>query len=275
ILFGVLSSGFSGLVVNEVFRGRSVNHDYVEFLVTSDISLGQLDTMWFGDSRFSSWIIESENNFSASQIISNSSYFSSSSDVIKAGTLLSVGGSQVGTDFNYNPNTPNVNDNDAWNITLGAGQGFNTSPNSYPFDLDRRNDVVWVASAQPTWFGDTSNFTSALAFARDPGYLAAQVGAIEASGNDAFQLITPPEFDGNLPTNRSLSNMNGAAIDFSDSEMRGGTIGVANSASNLAAISSLRAVPEPSTILLLVAGLVPALWIRLRKRRNASATVTP
>ncbi|MEM6280174.1 MAG: PEP-CTERM sorting domain-containing protein, partial [Verrucomicrobiota bacterium] len=249
------------------FRGTSVNTDNVEFLVTSDISLGQLDSMWFGDSRFNSWIIASENNFSSSQIIANSSYFSSDSDLIKAGTLLSVGGGSVGTDFNYNPTAGNIGDSDSWNITLGAGQGFNTSPNSFPFDLDQRGEVVWVASAQPAWFGDTSNFTSAIAFARNPGFLAAQVGQLENSGDSAFQLITPPEFDGNFGVNRSISNLNGEAIDFANSETSGGTLGVANSASNLAAINSLRAVPEPSTILLLLTAMIPPLLLRAARRR--------
>lgn len=267
LLLSVLpfSTGSAGLVINEVYRGNNAASDYVEFLITSDITLQQLDSIWFGDSKSNTGFIDYENNFNSTQIISNSSYFNSTTDLIKAGTLLAVGGSAVTTDFNYNPTG---SDSDSWNITLGAGQGFDTIGSSIPFDLNQNGEVIWASSAQPANRTDSSNFITALAMDTNPGALGDAVGALADSGGSGFQLITGPEFDGRFNVGNSISNLSGEAIDFSSSETSGGSTGVANSASNLAVINSLRAVPEPSTFLFLFLSLAPLLFIHLRKQKR-------
>ena len=55
LLFGFLISiveeADAGLIINELFRGNDSDSDYVEFLVTSDMTLAELDGIWFGDSN--------------------------------------------------------------------------------------------------------------------------------------------------------------------------------------------------------------------------------
>ena len=61
------------LIINEIFRANSVADDYVEFLVTSDITLQELDSLWFGDSTFFTTTVSRENTFHASEIVAGSS----------------------------------------------------------------------------------------------------------------------------------------------------------------------------------------------------------
>lgn len=64
----------------------------MEFLVTSDLTLQELDGIWFGDSKSNTNSVDTEYNFNSAEIISNSSYFHSTANVLKAGTFLTVGG---------------------------------------------------------------------------------------------------------------------------------------------------------------------------------------
>lgn len=270
-----LSATNAGLIINELFRGNNDEQNYVEFLVTSDLTLLELDGIWFGDSRANTRDISRERNFNSAEIISNSSYFSTTADVVKAGTFLTVGGSQVTTDFTYNPNSKTPNASDSWNITLQSGSGFGSGGGGPSlFNINRNGEVIWVSSSRPSDGAGTSDFISAIALDSNPGTLALEVETIAQSGNEAFQLVTGADFDGRISRGNSLSNLNGEAVDFSGSETAGGSLGVATAGSinNSNFAYDLRAVPEPSAIIPALFVIALGFFFATRSLRGASTT---
>ena len=272
----VSSSVRAGLIINEVFRGNHNEERYVEFLLTSDLTLQELDGIWFGDSGANTRSVSTERNFNSAEIISNSSYFNSTSDTLRAGTFLTVAGSRVATDFTYNPSSSNPGDTDSWNITLGNGAGFGSGGGGPSlFNIQQNGDVIWVSSSRPSAGAGSSDFISALAFDRQPGALALEVQALAQSGNDAFQLVTRPEFDDRLGRGNSLSNLSDDAIDFANSEASGGSLGIGNpgSSANNDFAYDLRAVPEPSTVIpcLVIAAFGIVVAFRANRREATTA----
>lgn len=271
LLFGLLLSiaheTEAGLIINELFRGNNFQSDYVEFLVTSDMTLAELDGIWFGDSKANTKGVDNENSFNAAQIIANVGAFSATTDVLRAGTILTVGGSSVATDFNYNPDSNDPSNTDAWNITLSLGQGVDGS--GQPFKLDQNGDVVWLGTSQPSSGSGTSDFLSAIAYDSNPGALAQQVNTLAQNGNTNFQLLTGPDFDGKVGKGGGLTNTGGAEISFG--ETTGGTLGEANGGDNGAFIYDLRVVPEPSALVPCLLILSFGVYLRFRKPLPATA----
>ncbi|MEM1443089.1 MAG: hypothetical protein AAGF67_12155 [Verrucomicrobiota bacterium] len=273
VLSGFLQISHGSLIINELFRGNNNEQHYVEFLVTSDITLSQLDGIWFGDSRGNTNTVHRERNFNSAEIISNSSYFNSTSDLVKAGTFITVGGSQVATDFVYNPQSTAPNDTDSWNITLQNGTGFSGTGGPSLFNINQAGEVIWVSESRPSLGAGSSDFISAIALDRNPGNLALEVEAIAQGGNDAFQLITTPDFDGRLQRGNSLSNLSGESIDFAGSEANGGSLGepTPGSIENSNFAYDLRAVPEPSAIIPCAFAAALGLFFAFRLRREPTS----
>lgn len=267
----------ASLIINEIFQSSQSRREWVEFLVTSDLTLGQLDSFWFGNSTTSGNAIQTMSRFNSTEIINTFSYFTSTSDIIKAGTLIVVGGTDVDPDFTYNPN-PLSTDATLWNFSLVGGNGI--SGNTNPFNLERDFGAVWVSSAQPMNTTDVSNFVSAVAYLDNnnpySGGVITDYITTQAQTNGTFQTLhTGPGggFDGDLGNGRSFSNSgSGTDISFGNSESNNETAGVLNGGLNSTAIGELRAVPEPTTIiplaLLLGGGF---LYWRRRTRREAHA----
>ncbi len=269
--FQALPDAKASLIINEVFQANQNNREWVEFLVTADITLGDLDSYWFGGTDSATGAIQNSARFDSAAILSQGSHFTSTSDIIKAGTLIVVGNPIVATDFTYNPDFFDPSNDASWNLTFTNGSGITGGT---PFGLAGGAGAVWLSSAQPVHGTDVTNFVSAVAYLNggdpDSGGAVADYIASQANGNGAYDVVHGDGggFDGNLNNNRSLSNLGGSSIDFANSEGTP-TLGRANGGANLAYIHSLRAVPEPATLVplaLLAAGGY------LAKRRRARAT---
>lgn len=260
----------ASLIINEIFRGNSVADDYVEFLVTSDITLQELDALWFGDSTFFTTTVSRENTFNASEIIAGSSYFNSTSDSVRAGSIIVAGGSNLTADFNYSPTVASATNADAWNLTLTSGSGITTTTGSDPFDLGGFGDAVWISESRPTSGSGTNDFISAVSYGWFQGTIGQDILAQENAGEEGFQVLDPgPEWDGVLNPNNSISNQadESGAVDFAGSEGAPVTPGAQNGADNEIVTYDLRAVPEPSTVIpcLLIAIFGIALYLRNRR----------
>lgn len=263
LCLAIVPRTIAGLVVNEIFRtGVQGAGDYVEFLVTSDMTLAQLDTIWFGDSGPNTGGIEAENNFNSAQIVQNSNSFNSTSDVLQAGTLIVVGGPGFASDLSYNPGGDASSD---WNITLTLGNGIDGSGSFAPFRLDQNGDVIWLSSSQPSAGAGFDDIFSAVGYDSSPGALGQFVENMEQTDPGNYAFLTGDEFDGSLNRLSSLSNSGGATLSFDGSEGLGGTPGQPNGGANFVFVSNLRAVPEPSTFLPCLAILCLGLWLRFRK----------
>ncbi|MEM1443088.1 MAG: hypothetical protein AAGF67_12150, partial [Verrucomicrobiota bacterium] len=268
--FATSSQVQASLIINEIFRGNSIPDDYVEFLVTSDITLQELDDLWFGDSTFFTSAVSRENTFNAAEIISGSSYFSSTTDTIRAGSIIVAGGANLTSDFNYAPSSTNTTDSDAWNLTLTPGAGITTTAGGNPFDLGSFGDAVWVSESRPTTGSGTDDFISAVSYGWFQGTIGQDIEALENAGEEGFQFLEPgPEWDGILNPGSSLSNQatDDGSVDFAGSEGVITTPGAQNGGNNEDVTYDLRAVPEPSTIIpcLVLAVLGIALYWRNRR----------
>lgn len=276
---GVFSRIQASLIINEIYQSSQADREWVEFLVTSDITLGALDSFWFGNTDAATNSITTMTHFDSAAILNSVSYFTSTSDIIKAGTLIVVGGDKVTPDFNYSPNLLAPDDSDAWSLSLSGGIGT-SSANS--FDLDQNAGVVWLSAAQPSSAIDVSNFVSAVAYLNTDGDLSggliADYVTTASLTQGTFQTLHTGiggGYDGKIGNNWSISNSGtGTAISFNDTENNTTTIGVLNGGLNTTSIGELRAVPEPST--LIPAALIALggfLFWRRRQTRPAEARI--
>jgi hypothetical protein len=269
----------ASLIINEIFQSSQSRREWVEFLVTSDMTLGALDSFWFGNSTVDTNAIQTMSRFNSTEIINTFSYFNSTSDIIKAGSLIVVGGTDVDTDFTYSPSLLDPLNTSIWNFSLVGGNGI--SGNTNPFNLDRDSGAIWVSSAQPMNTADVSNFVSAVAYLDTNGALSGGLIADyitnQSLTNGTFQTLhTGPGggFDGNLGNNRSVANTGtGTTVSFANSESNNETVGALNGGVNTTSIGELRAVPEPAAViplaLLLIGG--GAVYWRRRNRNPALA----
>jgi len=62
-----------------------------------------LKTYWFGSTSGIDGTNQTATRFDTTEILNSMSYFNSTSDIVKAGTLIVVGGSRVDANFTYNP----------------------------------------------------------------------------------------------------------------------------------------------------------------------------
>ena len=256
----------AGLLINEIHRSGVVGmDDFVEFVVTSDMTLAELDSIWFGDSNPSTNTVEIENKFNATEIISNVDAFTSTSDVILAGTIITVGGAGMATDFNYSPNSADPSDHESWNLTFSGGVGFDGSYPLSPFWLSQNGDAVWLSTSKPSDGSGFDDIFSAVGYDSKPGDFGDFIIDMEETDPGAYQFLTSDSFDGSLGRGNSLQNQGGASIAFAGGETGGGTPG--DPGANFVFVSNLRAVPEPSTVVPCLCVLALALVVRFRKKK--------
>ncbi|MEG4009558.1 sodium:calcium exchanger, partial [Microcoleus sp. Pol11C1] len=131
------------IIINEFRRnGQFQGNEYVELLLTEDLTTAQIQSFFVGDSSGAT-----AQKFSAYQFRNMASI----APVFKAGTIIAIGGSGVipTNDITYNP-VAGGNDAD-WNIQLlinnGAGGTYlnNVLFGTNPFGGDfAASDIVWV-----------------------------------------------------------------------------------------------------------------------------------
>lgn len=267
----------ASLIINEVFQSSQSRREWVEFLVTSDITLGALDSFWFGNTTADTNAIETMSRFNSTEILNSFSYFTSTSDIIKAGSLIVVGGTDVDTDFTYSPSLLDPLNADIWNFSLVGGNGI--SGNTNPFNLDRSSGALWVSSAQPLNSTDVSNFVSAVAYLDSNGSLSGGLIADyitnQSLTNGTFQTLhtgTGGGFDGDLGNNRSVANSGtGTSLSFNNSESNNETVGVLNGGLNTTSIGELRAVPEPAAVIPLALLAIGGGFVYWRRRNRNQA----
>jgi len=267
----------ASLIINEIFQSSQSRREWVEFLVTSDITLGTLGSFWFGNTTSDTNAIQTMSRFNTTEIINSFSYFNSTSDIIKAGSLIVVGGTDVDTDFTYNPSLLDPLNANTWNFSLVGGNGF--SGNTNPFNLERDSGALWVSSAQPLNAFDVSNFVSAVAYLdrTNPysgGYISDYI-TNQSLTNGTFQTLHMGPgggFDGDLGNNRSVANTGtGTDISFGNSESNNETVGALNGGLNSTSIGELRAVPEPAAFLPLALILIGGGFVYWRRRTRTQA----
>ncbi|WP_445241796.1 hypothetical protein [Microcoleus vaginatus] len=97
------------IIINEFRRatGNITGNEYVELLLTEDVSATQLQSYFVGDSTEPTAAKYSAYRFTN---------MASIAPVFKAGTILTIGGSPVNQEIAYNP-IPSGTNND-WNIRL-------------------------------------------------------------------------------------------------------------------------------------------------------------
>lgn len=267
----------ASLIINEVFQSSQSRREWVEFLVTSDITLGALDSFWFGNTTTDTNAIETMSRFDSTEILNSFSYFTSTSDIIKAGSLIVVGGTDVDTDFTYSPSLLDPLNTDIWNFSLVGGNGI--SGNTNPFNLDRSSGALWVSSAQPLNSTDVSNFVSAVAYLDSNGSLSGGLIADyitnQSLTNGTFQTLhtgTGGGFDGDLGNGRSVANSGtGTSLSFNNSESNNETVGVLNGGLNTTSIGELRAVPEPAAVIPLALLAIGGGFVYWRRRNRNQA----
>lgn len=131
------------IIINEFRRnGQFQGNEYVEMLLTEDLTASQLQSFFVGDSS------NAINNKNSAYQFRN---MGSIAPVFKAGTIIAIGGSSIipANEITYNP-VPGGNDAD-WNIQLllnnGAGGTYLNNVlvaiNALGGDF-AASDVVWV-----------------------------------------------------------------------------------------------------------------------------------
>jgi hypothetical protein len=261
---GSVSYG-AGIVINEytntngnVTAGyKFTSNEYVEFVLTGDMTVSQLGALTFGDSNATTSTLNSSFKFNTSTLTTALG----SNTVFRAGTIIVVGGNDFTENLTYNPLAGNITDDDAWGIRLtvspisGPSTGVlnnNIAGMNGNFEIANQGDVVWVASGNPANNTDTSGFVHAIGHDNDPGLIGNAANALEPS---------------TIGSPKSVYNTAGAVISLTNSG--DSTMGTGNTAANTAWIQSLRGavfVPEPSRLLLLFFG---ALGLVSRRQRNS------
>jgi Domain of unknown function (DUF4347)/Bacterial pre-peptidase C-terminal domain len=206
----------NGIIINEFRRttGTFVNSEYIEFLLTTDQTAAQLESLFFGDS--SSTTIAKFGTYKFTNLANIASTF-------RAGTIIVVGGTTAipSPETTYNP-VPGGTDGD-WNILLTTGGGFvNNVSGSGDFAT---SDVAWVdTSANGTTSIHSINWhVTPGAFGAVATVTIASPTGSGSSGN--------VEFQGN---NTQISNAASYTVNSA------GSLGLPNGGTNVTYINSLR-----------------------------------
>jgi hypothetical protein len=244
LLFGAATAN-AQLIINEFRRdGGSLNTtEYIEFVLTQDLSTIQLNSYVFGDSTSTTAGKYSAYRFNLG---GDTTYY--------AGTIITIGGS-VTSDTTYNP-TASVADSN-WNLAFTINSSSIIRVNGTNVGDFAATDVVWVDTS-------SSGITSIHAINWDstPGLLGANADVtIGPLGTTATV--------GYIGANSGLDVVGNYILDYA------GSLGSPNGGANSAYITSLRetvvAVPEPHVYGLTTVGLlVIAAAIRRRKARAVS-----
>ncbi len=211
------------IIINEFRRatGDITGNEYVELLLTEDLTVTQLQSYFVGDST-------------APTLAKYSAYrfrnMASIAPVFKAGTIIAIGGSPANQEIAYNP-IPSGTNND-WNIRLSPTSGFLTKllP-AGNFDSDfAASDIVYVDNTTPLTTTDT---VDSIAW-RSPG-----TGTHGAFGSAAKVQIAAPN-NGNSGTVEFSSALGGVNKTANYAVNSPGSIGLPNGGINTIYIDSLR-----------------------------------
>ncbi|PSB50817.1 sodium:calcium exchanger, partial [filamentous cyanobacterium Phorm 6] len=206
------------IIINEFRRatGDWTGNEYVELLLTEDLTATQLQSYFVGDST-----LPTTAKYSAYQFTNMASI----APVFKAGTIIAIGGSPANQEIAYNP-IPLGTNND-WNIRLSLEGGFLTKLLPVGnFDGDfAASDVVYVDNTS------TTNFDTVDAIAWRTS------GTHGAFGSAAKVQIPAPSNGGTVEFSSALGGVNRTA-NYAVNSL--GSIGLPNGGINTIYINSLR-----------------------------------
>ena len=267
-----VTSQAASIVVNEYKNSSSttlggtkmVTDEYLEFVLTEDMTVSQLAALTFGDSNESTSTLQGVFQFDSATL--TNALTPSGLSAFKAGTIIVVKGNALGSqNLTYNP-IADPNNDDAWNLELVAGLGAKDHPETLingDINIGINGDVVWIASGLPTSNTDTSKFISAIGHDNNPGAIANAVISQFGAGNILSSTAGAP---------KSIYNTAGDVASLSTSTT--GSMGTMNGGANSTWISGIRAnslithSPEPSRALLILAGVQALVFRRRRSRRS-------
>lgn len=266
ILAGLLAGGaaaHSQIIVNEfLINGSLSSSSYIEFLVTQDISLNDLNNIYFGDLTGT-----------RAQSIGGRYKFNLPSDVLPSyangivgqGTIITVGA--VSADLDYHPLVAQPNDNAAWNIALPiSSQYITTLANG---SLAATIDGVWLSQ-----HSDGSTPFAGIAYKYDSSVTSGTAyNNLASSGNielvTGLDRTTLPQTVSYIGGAGNLGNPDYYYPDFGNLT----TSGSGNGGDNDTYITTLRstsAVPEPHEYAMMV-GLGLLAFAGWRKFKTAKA----
>ncbi|MEG5137206.1 MULTISPECIES: choice-of-anchor Y domain-containing protein [unclassified Microcoleus] len=206
------------IIINEFRRatGDLTGNEYVELLLTEDVSATQLQSYFVGDST-----LPTTAKYSAYQFTNMASI----APVFKAGTIIAIGGSTANQEIAYNP-IPSGTNND-WNIRLSLEGGFLTKLLPVGnFDGDfAASDVVYVDNTSTTNF----NTVDAIAWRTS--------GTHGAFGSAAKVQISAPNNGGIVEFSSAIS---GVSVTANYAVNSSGSLGLPNGGINTIYINSLR-----------------------------------
>ncbi|MEK0188448.1 Calx-beta domain-containing protein, partial [Microcoleus anatoxicus] len=207
------------IIINEFRRatGDITGNEYVELLLTEDLTVTQLQSYFVGDST-----VPTTAKYSAYRFTNMASI----APVFKAGTIIAIGGPPANQEIVYNP-LPLGTNND-WNITLSAEGGFLTKllpVGNFDSDL-AASDVVYVDNTTPL---TTTNTVDSIAWRTS--------GTHGEFGNAAKVQIAAPNNGGIVEFSSALGGVN-KTINYAVNSP--GSLGLPNGAINTIYINSLR-----------------------------------
>ncbi|MBC7879875.1 MAG: hypothetical protein H7Y37_00935 [Anaerolineae bacterium] len=234
----------SPIVINEFRRdGTLATTEYVELLLTQDLTAAQLESYFVGDSTSSTAA-----KFGAYKLTNMVSIAA----IFKAGTIIVIGGTTAiaSQDTSYNPIPGGTDDN--WNIRIQVGGSFLTG-NGSSGDF-AASDVAWV---------DTSSAGTTSADS-----IAWPTSGLGAFGTAAKVKISAPNNGANV---EFTSDINGVDVATNYAVNSAGSLGIPNTGTNATYINSLRGGVVLPTLSLSV---VPSTFLETAGASAATATLT-
>jgi predicted extracellular nuclease len=234
----------SPIVINEFRRdGALATTEYVELLLTQDLTAAQLESYFVGDSTSATAA-----KFGAYKFTNMASIAAT----FKAGTIIVIGGTTAipSQDTSYNPIAGGTDDN--WNIRLQVGGGFLTG-NGSSGDFAAA-DVAWV---------DTSSTGTTSADS-----IAWPTSGLGAFGTAAKVKIAAPNNAANV---EFTSDINGVDITSNYSINSAGSLGIPNVGTNATYINGLRGGVVLPTLTL---SIVPSTFLETDGSTAVTATLT-
>jgi predicted extracellular nuclease/ABC-type phosphate transport system substrate-binding protein len=234
----------SPIVINEFRRdGTLATTEYVELLLTQDLTAAQLESYFVGDSTSATAA-----KFGAYKFTNMASIAAT----FKAGTIIVIGGTTAipSQDTSYNPIAGGSDDN--WNIRLQVGGSFLTG-NGSSGDFAAA-DVAWV---------DTSSAGTTSADS-----VAWPTSGLGAFGTAAKVKIAAPNNAANV---EFTSDINGVDVASNYSINSLGSLGIPNVGANATYVNGLRGGVVLPTLTLSVA---PSTFLETDGATAATATLT-
>lgn len=240
---------------------KMITDEYIEFVLTEDMTVAQLAALTFGDSNDATATLQGVFQFDSATL--TSALTPSGLSAFKAGTIIVVKGNALGSqNLSYDP-FGNPTSDDAWSLELVAGLGAKDHAETIingDINIAINGDVVWIASGLPSNNTDTSKFISAIGHDNNPGSIANAVISQFGSGSILSSTVGAP---------KAIYNTADDIVSLTASNT--GSMGTMNGGANSTWINGIRStslVPEPSRALLLLAG---AQALVFRRRRSSQS----